>query len=357
MRKLLLASLFMLSSAAYAAFTYPLLVIDTMDTATLPAEFRTLNQPLPANNTFNSQGLASMQVAGSAQFSEKQLTAVTNKLHPVSLMIFDLRQEDHGFLNGNAISWYGINNQANLGKTGQQIEQDQFQRLNVLQNLPSTTLYQIASKGSDGSITSARPYTMTVNNVFAESDLTRAYSFGYTRIYVTDHMRPTDSQVDRFLTAYQALPASTWIYVHCRGGKGRTTTFLAMIDMLRNGKNVSFDDIIKRQAALGSTDLSKPFPATDINAQAALDRYQFLQDFYTYSTKAPAKMLWSAWLNQQKMNAMSKSIIKVNPSTTPVPSSNPPAVVAPVTSAPTTSTSSAASTGTTAATNNQVVTP
>ena len=41
------------------------------------------------------------------------------------MLIVDLRQESHGFLNGNAISWYGTRNAANEGKIGRQIEAEQ----------------------------------------------------------------------------------------------------------------------------------------------------------------------------------------------------------------------------------------
>lgn len=313
--RLLLAASFALAlNTAIAAFTYPLLVVDTLDNTGLPGNFRNLSTAQIANPKINTSGLKNLLVAGSGQFSEKQLNTVVNTLHPNSLMIFDLRQEDHGFLNGNAISWYGMNNQANLNKTPQQVEQDQFQKLNALQNLPTTMAYEILKKGPDGSIASAKPLRFTVQTVFAESDLTRAYSFGYTRLYITDHMRPSDLAVQNFLTAYQALPSGSWTYVHCKAGLGRTTTILAMIDMLNNAKNVSLDDIIQRQAAIGGIDLSKLPSSSDINYQAAVDRYAFLQNFYNFAKSSGGKMSWTAWLQQQTIKANQATKVNGAPS-------------------------------------------
>ena len=274
--------LFLFSTIAFADFTYPVLVLDADNTATLPTLFRTAATPLPPNTTVSTAGLATLPMMGSAQFSEKQLLQVVQKIHPTSLMVFDLRQESHGFLNGAAISWYGINNQENAGKTPQQVEQTQFQYLSSLQNSPRVTVQQIIKKSGDGKILQTVPVTFNVSNVFAEADLMRAYNFGYTRIYVTDSKRPDDTQVDAFLKTIQSLPGPTWVYFHCRGGLGRTTTFMAMLDMMHNAQTVSFNDIIARQALIGGEDLSKLPPQTDMNYTSQFDRFSFLQDFYNY---------------------------------------------------------------------------
>ena len=41
-----------------------------------------------------------------------------------------------------------------------------------------------------------------------------------------------------------------WLHFHCKQGIGRTTTFMIMYDIMKNAKEVSLDDIVKRQVAL-----------------------------------------------------------------------------------------------------------
>ncbi|GEM_PF-347425 len=349
--QVLLSLLFMItySAAACADFSYPVLVLDAADTNTLPAYFRTMATPLPSNTTVSTQGLSKLPAMGSAQFSEKQLLAVINQFHPSTLMIFDLRQEDHGFLNGNAISWYGINNQANLGKTPQQIEQTQFEYLSNLQNMTNIVIQNITQKAADGRILMATPLSMAPKTVYAESDLTRAYNFGYTRIYVTDHKKPTPAQVDHFVSTIQALPAPTWVYFHCRGGQGRTTTFLTLLDMMHNAKTVSVNDIIARQALLGGVDLSQLPPKDDVNYQDAADRLQFLKDFYDYAKAGNFKMTWTNWTQNQTQAAAIKAATEKNTPAKPLPQASLPNTASEEATAPT-PTQKPAETATTTAT-------
>ena len=272
-----------LSSVAYANFTYPVLVLDQLNTSTLPVKYRSANTPLPQASKVVTEGLYTLPMIGSAQFSEKQLATLIEKTHLLSLIIFDLRQEDHGFLNGNAISWYGINNQANKGKTTQQIEQSQFQNLSILQNSKTITVQQITQKSDDGRILAATPLVIPFQTVFAEADLARTYNFGYTRIYVTDKESPAAEQVDKFVAIIQSLPLGSVAYFHCRAGEGRTTTFMTMLDMMHNARKVNFDDILNRQALIGGINLATLPAVNSPDYQNSLDRLNFLKNFYNYA--------------------------------------------------------------------------
>lgn len=39
--------------------------------------------------------------------------------------------------------------------------------------------------------------------------------------------------IDEFIKLYKSLPKDAWLHFHCEAGKGRTTTFLAMYDMMK----------------------------------------------------------------------------------------------------------------------------
>ena len=107
---------------------------------------------------------------------------------------------------------------------------------------------------------------------------------------------------DAFL---RALPAGGWVHFHCRAGKGRTTTFIALYDMLRNAGTVSLKDIVARQSDLiGGYDVLAPEPGGDFEpwkAGVTSDRVAFVTAFYNYARANPngSPLLWSEWLKTQ----------------------------------------------------------
>src|SRR5262249_7367517 len=112
--------------------------------------------------------------------------------------------------------------------------------------------------------------------------------------------RPTDEEVDRFVGAVRGLSADAWAHFHCRAGKGRTTTFMALYDMLRDAKTVSLQAIVDRQSLLvGDYNLLQPAP-DETGAKVAVfqDRAAFVRAFYDYARDNPGgrPMLWSEWL-------------------------------------------------------------
>jgi Inositol hexakisphosphate len=90
-----------------------------------------------------------------------------------------------------------------------------------------------------------------VKQASIERDLVSSADASYVRVAVTDHTRPVDEAVDRFIVAVRALPQNAWAHFHCEAGLGRTTTFIVLYDMLRNASRVSLEDIVQRQKLLG----------------------------------------------------------------------------------------------------------
>jgi len=58
----------------------------------------------------------------------------------------------------------------------------------------------------------------------------------YIRIPVTDHCRPSEEAVNRFVDLCKGLKPGDWVHCHCHGGDGRTTSFLALFDMVNWAK-------------------------------------------------------------------------------------------------------------------------
>jgi hypothetical protein len=256
----------------------PHLVLDAKNNFQLPVNFRATNAK------------SNLHLFGSAQFSEANLRYVLQN-YPKPSYIFDLRQESHGFLNGSAISWYGKNNWANLNKNGQQVEKIENKMLAILKNQNTEIVYQTKPNKDPMEI-----HPTTVSN---EQSLAQKYNIQYVRIPVPDHRRPSDQEVDNFLKIIRQIPAEQWIYLHCRGGRGRTTTFMAMVDMMRNAKNNKLEEILDRQHRLGGSDFSKVY-LDDKFGHHAQERYQFLKDFYDYCYENHNNFStsWSQWISK-----------------------------------------------------------
>ena len=72
----------------------------------------------------NVRFLTEEKMSGSAQFSVNQFRALVPELkkQTENAWIVDCRLETHGFINGIAVSWCNAENNANAGKTLEEIE-------------------------------------------------------------------------------------------------------------------------------------------------------------------------------------------------------------------------------------------
>ena len=114
------------------------------------------------------------------------------------------------------------------------------------------------------------------------------------------------------MTFVKKLAPGTWLHFHCRGGKGRSTTFMVLYDILRNGKHVSLDDIVKRQQLLGGSILLEisEKKAAEWKRDAAIERKRFIEQFYEYATsdKGYPQKSWTEWcemLSESKASSLS----------------------------------------------------
>lgn len=262
----------------------------------LPRNFRTskeaftaVRQPMPS-----TEGLAELAIAGSAQFSPRTLSNAL-KLLENKVYIIDLRRETHGFIDEVPICWYAPQNHSNLNLTSNNILKMEDMLLADLSKQPSLIVGEIVDK-DNGHITKTKSYLIDVENVRSEAVLASEFGANYLRLAVSDHHHPDDDTVEQFLTFFKNLPPQTTLYFHCRGGKGRTTLFMAMVDMLHNAKKVSFSDIILRQHLIGGSDLFSP-SSEDFKSDSIQARKNFAAAFYEYakSRNGYPKQSWSQW--------------------------------------------------------------
>lgn len=279
------------------------LVHDAAADERMPKSYRTVKDPLrgkPGTKLPSVRGLRELRLSGSGQFSVVGLETILKRAEgPVT--VFDLRQESHGFVAGVPVTWYAEHDWGNYGKDFKAAQIDEERRLQSLASSKEAELHDVAEvKGKKAS----PPLNVKVTDVRSEKQLFTPPLSNYVRLHVTDHLRPTDEQVDRFILAVRGLAPRSWVHLHCRGGKGRTTTFMVMYDMLRNARRVSFNDIVQRQALLGDDyDVMNFDTPKEWKQQHQKERAEFVRAFYDYAKANPdgKGLLWSEWVVARKL--------------------------------------------------------
>jgi len=263
-----------------------------------PKNFRSSEQILK-HEELNKIGIDNLHISGSAQFSKEELRWIINNTKK-NILVVDLRQEPHGFVNNYPVTWTNNNNWINIDQLKNNILIDEAHRLRELYDLKYIQIPR-AKDYKNGTINKNGLVQFDIHSAEREDQIVNELNAKYYRITVSDHNRPSDSDVDEFLKLVKNLDSNTWIHFHCRGGKGRTTTFLFMFDMLKNAKNVSYDDILKRQTQI--------FPLYIYHKKNAVkykelyhERVDFIKEFYLFSKNynSQSDMTWSQWKNIKK---------------------------------------------------------
>lgn len=237
---------------------------------TLPHHFRKSTDEISetTDNNINLKGLDTLNISGSGQFSESALSLIKDTIpNNFKIIDIDLRQESHGFVNGIAVSFENEKNNANMGLSLSEVLSTENKLLNSIKIGSPITFYNTKE-------------TIVPKYIQNELELTTSKGIGYLRIPVTDGHMPTDDMVDYFIKFVNNQPKDTWLHFHCKEGIGRTTTFMVMYDIMKNYKDVSLNDIIKRQVVLSKM--------SEKSAQGFYSghHFKFLNKFYDdYTSK------------------------------------------------------------------------
>lgn len=281
---------------------------DTLTSPFLPGQFRQMPTNVP-----NLSGTAA---SGSAEFSASQfqgmLVHIGQTTAKFPLVVMDLRQEPHGLLelqeplNGEteiAVGWFAERDWLDVGKGQPSILLHENHRLDKASKTTSLTVYKVLTKSkTEDGIATVTPYPVKPTGTYqTESDfVTKLPNVSYFRLPTTDHCRPRDHEVDQFVALDASFDPTTWLHFHCRAGDGRTTTFMAMHDIIHNAPGDSLQTILARQVSIGGIDLSSmPTDQTIFSYPFSRERVKFIEDFYDYVCAAKPsvfKLTWSDWV-------------------------------------------------------------
>ena len=206
----------------------------------------------------------------------------------------DLRQESHGFADGLPVSWHKDGNLANEGKTPEEVALDEEERLAGLAG--ETTTFGPKGKTDKGRFEAV---TFTPENVQKEKDVAEAAGFRYVRFYVTDKTQPDTETIEAFLDFVESLPRDAWLHFHCRAGHGRTTTFMAMYDMIRN-PDIPAEAVIERQYLIGGSDLTamKDEAWENERIDQRLETLKLFSSYVRARHTGETTLRWGEWIEE-----------------------------------------------------------
>lgn len=239
-------------------------------------------------------GLKSLKASGSAQFSAVGLTAIKARIPAREITIVDLRQESHGFLEGLPVSWWGKNNAANKGLNTREVEEEENDHLHQLRHKGATDAKVVHHEHKSS-------LELSTRGAMNEAQLAHELGLGYRRFAVTDEHRPTNETVDEFVSFARHLGPDHWLHFHCMAGHGRTTTFLVMYDCMKNAKQVSLADIVRRQEQLGGVNVLAVEHHGKVEHHLQ-DRANFVRQFYEYcrENNDHYRTSWTDWLARRR---------------------------------------------------------
>ncbi|UTV59786.1 phosphatase domain-containing putative toxin [Burkholderia arboris] len=259
--------------------------------------FRTTSDLSALSAHFNREGLDDLRLSGSETISTtgqvERIARSANIQNRDQLHIVDVRQESHVVAGRYALTLRGLKDWANVGLSHEEALQREADWIGDLRRSEHLTIH--SAEDMKSGVRPMRSVTLHRPEIVSEQALVERTGANYARLTVTDHLRPGNDAVDRFVDIVRQMPSGAALHVHCKGGRGRTTTFMAIYDMLRNARRVSADGIIDRQGELGHYQLRK---IDGQNAVFRQDRLSFLYAFHEYARQNPdgQPQTWSAWL-------------------------------------------------------------
>ena len=302
----MVTALVMMCTAAFAAEPAEGVQILKFDrpagVSNMPANFRTCQSDFKRvhGDVYPSrEGLENLRDSGSSYFSKNEFKNLLKKIpaDKQDIIILDLRNESHGYINEHGVSWYSRYKTMNKGLNAKQVNVREHKLLNQAKKDGTV---DIAMQAKDKSVSFFAP--INVESVMTEKEFVESQGVKYYRIPIMDYSAPTKANIDQFVAFYKSLPENAWIHTHCEAGVGRTTITLSMIDMIHNAGKLSYDEIMTREVLLGGQDVRKSAATTKdaYKKENYPKRAMFTQHFYDYAKAHPQlDITWSQWCEQQ----------------------------------------------------------
>lgn len=255
---------------------------------------------LDKNYPVSLEGLDDLNASASAQFSVDQFRELADTLREVAdgkkIVIVDLREESHYFLNGISISRFGLHNWGNLGMNLTEVEAEEKKDFGSLVGTVVTAYSRDDEEKLEDHL------VLDVETAISEKELVESEGFEYLRLDCTDHVWPDAEEIDEFINYVKKLDTDNlWFHFHCAGGSGRTGAFMMIYDKMKN-PTVSDKDILYRQTMMGSNYplyLGEGDSYKDPLYKEKAEMAPLIFDYIKENHKSNYEISWSEWLKNK----------------------------------------------------------
>ncbi len=259
-------------------------IYDMQKMSELP-RFRSTDHPFKTTSVTplpTRKGLEILRISGSRRPTQGGLKKNLGSMG-MPVYSFDLQQEDHYYINGSPARWYGYDSAAEAG----------------------VNMAIIGTRHYIRRLIHTGKLVHTKEDMQTEKEITEALGFKYIGILQTRHRIPKAEQVDQYMDTINSIPQPSWIHFHCNGGRSRTSLAMVMYDIMKNGREVSVEDIVKRQHLLGSEDLfdTRVWATSTYTKEMLENRAEFIKAFYRYvnDPEGYGVTKWSEWSAKHKV--------------------------------------------------------
>ncbi len=250
------------------------------------------------STSINTEGLDSMKMSGSSQYSEvglmMLLKQIAKRQSPSRIILCDLSNKPQLFIDG-------------MNTWAQKIEADRPTPVSpeeirdAVKKCQGIKLQSVDARGKKRFDFCLAPTTVEtprelLKRVLKEIEEKSKIKIDASYVHMGIKWNGSiidDKDVDRLLKELDFSAPDTWIHFHCKDGKTKTTLLMALFDIVHNAHKVSLHDIVARQYALAGV------PGREFDAA----RMAFLEKFHSYAKEEYIPMKaqevdpqsWSTW--------------------------------------------------------------
>ncbi len=148
---------------------------------------------------------------------------------------------------------------------------------------------------------------LDTNSLKSEQAVSEQYGYIYNKdVFIGGKSVPDAETLDKFLEFLKTLPKDAWLHIHCDKGKGRTTVMMTVLDIIRNGHQLSLEDIVERQYLMGGVNLfdTNAWEKGTYTPEQLAKRRDFLKEFYrfTHDPEGYGTVSWSSWCAERNLD-------------------------------------------------------
>jgi hypothetical protein len=277
-----------------------------------PFRFRTTTAPFNFDPDINLAGFADVMMSGCASISSVEQIEFIKKeaagRGAKKVVLIDARQEPHAALQVGSESYdatlFSIpNNLANMGFSNKECIERQSQWMKdfeanhgpLVMHIRNDELRKYVKGGPDEKACVHRTLLGNRIKIKTVKELAESCGAGYLQLFIPDRQRMSDDMLESLINCLQKNSVDETFWApFCKGGRGRTTQVMSVIDMFlnvgksdENGKILTLRDFIQRIEKTGANLL---IPAKNGKADRQTmreDRGLFLCCVHAYFERYP----------------------------------------------------------------------